>query len=93
MEAMMSVGSATLEGVKDVIVETLGIEERRQSLEAETALFGGIPELDSLAVVELAVAIENRFGIVIEDEDFGGEVFESIGSLAELVDHKLAAAS
>jgi acyl carrier protein len=87
----MSMASSTLEGVKDVIVVTLGIEERRASLGAGTALFGGIPELDSLAVVELAAAIEDRFAIVIDDEEFTGEVFESVGSLAGFVDDKLAA--
>jgi|SRR6476661_8418590 len=88
-KGVMSSGNATLEGVKDVIVGTLGIEERRASLDAETTLFGGIPELDSLAVVELAAALEDRFGLVIDDEEFTGEVFETVGSLASFVDHKL----
>jgi acyl carrier protein len=87
----MSSTSAILDGVKDVIVGTLGIEERRASLDADTALFGGIPELDSLGVVELAAALEDRFGIVIDDEEFTGEVFESVGSLAGFVEGKLAA--
>ena len=90
-KAVMTSGNATLEGVKDVIVGTLGIEERRASLDAETTLFGGIPELDSLAVVELAAALEDRFGLVIADEEFTGDVFETVGSLASFVDTKLVA--
>lgn len=85
----MTTGDATLEGVKDVIVTTLGIEERRTSLDAGTTLFGGIPELDSLAVVELAAALEERFGLVIDDEEFTGEVFDTVGSLATFIDDKL----
>ncbi|GCD91324.1 acyl carrier protein [Nocardioides sp. LS1] len=86
----MSAEDPTLEGVKDVIVSTLGIEERRASLDAATTLFGGIPELDSLAVVELAAALEDRFDLVIDDEEFTGEVFDTVGSLATFIDHKLA---
>jgi acyl carrier protein len=83
------IGSATVEGVKTVLVETLGIENRADSLDATTRLFGSLPELDSLAVVELAAALEKRFGITIDGEDVTGEVFETIGSLSALVDSKL----
>ncbi len=41
-------------------------------------------------VVELAAALEDRFGLVIDDEEFTGEIFETVGSLADFVDRKLA---
>ena len=75
----------TVEEVVDVVVTTLGIDDRAGSFDASTPLFGELPELDSLGVVELAVALENRFGIEIGDEDFTGEVFETVGTLAEFV--------
>jgi acyl carrier protein len=74
--------------VVDVLVHVLGIEDRRDSLDADTALLGELPELDSLAVVELAVALEERFGIVIDDDDFTGEIFDTVGTLAAFVDGK-----
>ena len=37
-------------------------------------------------MVELAAALEDRFDIVIEDEDFTGEVFESVGTLTDFID-------
>jgi acyl carrier protein len=77
---------STFDGVKAVVVGTLGIEDRADSLGPETPLFGSIPELDSLAVVELAAALEERFSFVIDDSDFTGEVFETMGSLAAFVD-------
>lgn len=82
----MDTATSTLEGVVAVLARTLGIEDRAASLDAETPLFGSMPELDSLAVVELAVALEDRFDIVIDDDDFTGEVFESVGSLVAFVD-------
>jgi len=88
----MTTDTATLNEVKSVLVTTLGIEDRAASIDASTELFGGIPELDSLAVLELVTAIEDRFGITIEDEEFAGEIFETLGSLTEFVESKKNAA-
>jgi acyl carrier protein len=80
--------AATLADVRSVVVTTLGIEDRADTLDASTPLLGGLPELDSMAVVELVAALEERFGITIDDEDVTGEVFETLGSLAAFVDGK-----
>jgi acyl carrier protein len=84
----MDVGVSTLEAVKEVIGHTLGIEDRARLLSADSRLFGGIPELDSFGVVELATALEVRFGFMIEDEDFSQEIFETVGTLADFVETK-----
>jgi acyl carrier protein len=76
----------TLDRVKVVLVKTLGIQDRADTLEASTELFGSMPELDSMAVVTLALALEREFDFEIDDEDFTGEVFETIGTLAEFVE-------
>ena len=76
----------TLDRVKVVLVKTLGIQDRAGALEASTELFGSMPELDSMAVVTLAVNLEREFDFEIDDEDFTGEVFETIGTLAEFVE-------
>jgi acyl carrier protein len=85
----VDISDSTLDGVEQAIVTTLGIEDRAATLTVSTLLFGAMPELDSLAVVELAAALETRFGLVIDDEEFTGEVFETVGSLAEFVESKL----
>jgi acyl carrier protein len=76
----------TLDRVKVVIVKTLGIQDRADTLDSSTELFGSMPELDSMAVVTLAVNLEREFEFEIKDEDFTGEVFETIGTLAEFVE-------
>jgi acyl carrier protein len=81
---------STLEAVKDVIVGTLGIEDRSRIESATTPLLGNIPELDSFAVLSLAAALESHFGFQIDDSDFTGDVFETVGSLAQFVDRSLA---
>ena len=78
--------TAPLDEVKDVSVRTLGLEDPDRIADASTQLFGNIPELDSLAVVSLAMAIESRFGFEVDDSDFTAELFETVGSLAAYVE-------
>ncbi len=82
----MNFSQDTLDRVKVVIVKTLGIQDRADRLEESTELFGSMPELDSMAVVTLAVNLEREFDFEIDDEDFTGEVFDTIASLAEYVE-------
>ncbi|MGE2731076.1 acyl carrier protein [Mycolicibacterium vaccae] len=76
----------TLERVIEIIVTTLGIQDRTDTLDASTPLFNSMPELHSMAVVSLAVALEREFDLEIDDEDLTGEVFETIGTLADFVE-------
>ncbi|MDP8927698.1 MAG: acyl carrier protein [Actinomycetota bacterium] len=85
--------SMTTEGVKSVVVTTLGVEERADSLDASTSLLASLPELDSLAVVELVLALEERFDIKIDDDEVTADIFETLGDLAAFVDRKLGGAS
>ena len=78
--------AATLDEVRVILIETLGIADRADTLTADAALLGAVPELDSLAVVEVMTAIEERFGFQIDEESFSGEVFETVGNLAQFVD-------
>jgi acyl carrier protein len=74
-----------VEAVIEVVVTTLGIEDQASTMDATTSLFGELPELDSLGVVELAAALETRFDIRLDDEDVTGEVFGTVGGLADFV--------
>ena len=84
----MDMRNSTLEAVKAVIVKTLGIEDRASTLNASTPLFGSMPELDSFAVLGLASSLEERFGFEIDGSEFTGEIFETVGTLAEFVEKK-----
>ena len=81
--------SPTLDAVREVLIETLELSVRPEDLQPTTALFGAVPELDSFGVVQLVAAIEDRFGIVVEDDDFGAELFETVGTLTDYVEAKL----
>lgn len=68
----------------EVLAELLGGAPERYS--PETELFGSLPELDSLALVELIMVIEERFGFELDEEDITAEVFGTVESLAAHVD-------
>jgi acyl carrier protein len=78
--------TSTLDEVKDVIAQTLGIHDRVGMLSVDSQLFGSIPELDSFGVLELAAALEARFGFEIDDSAFTADIFETVGTLAEFVE-------
>lgn len=73
-----------------VLTTTLGIEDRAHLINAATPLLGSLPELDSLAVVEVIAALDQRFGFTIEDHEVTGEIFETVGTLTKLVESKVA---
>ena len=77
--------TSTLDEVKGLVAEALGIEDRIDSMDADTRLLGELPELDSLGVVMILTEIENKFGFSVDAADFSGEAFETLGSLATFV--------
>lgn len=78
-----------LDEVKNLLADVLGLGAAAQSLGADSPLLGAIPELDSMAVVSLIAAIEERFGILIDDDDISASTFETVGSLAGFVEQKI----
>jgi len=77
-----------LDEMKALLGDVLHLKKRTATLTADTPLFGSMPELDSMAVVLVVVAIEERLGVKLDDEDVTGETFATIGTLVALVDRK-----
>lgn len=68
----------------EVLAELLGGDSERYT--PGTELFGSLPELDSLALVELITVIEERFGFELDEDDITAEVFGTVDSLAAHID-------
>lgn len=81
MEATVS----TLDEVRMLVAEVLGIDDRLATLTETTALLGSMPELDSMAVAELIASIEAKFGFEVDEADFSADVFDTIGTLTDFV--------
>lgn len=71
--------------------EVLSLGGRGLRFELGTPLLGAVPELDSMAVVSIITALEDRFGLVVDDDDIEGATFATVGSLVDFVQSKLAA--
>jgi len=79
-----------LEEVKNILSDVLSLNERRNTLTKASPLLGAIPELDSMAVVNVITAVEEHFGITVDDDEISAQTFETIGSLTDFVEQKLA---
>jgi len=80
-----------MQEVLRLLDETLSLSGRAVSFKADTALLGSVPELDSMAVVSVITGLEDRFGIMIDDDDIDGDTFATVGSLVEFVRGKVGA--
>jgi acyl carrier protein len=76
--------------VQSVLGETLSLGSRAQQLKPASALLGALPELDSQAVLNLLMGIEERFGIAIADDEVDAEIFATLESLTSFVAKKTA---
>jgi acyl carrier protein len=76
--------------VRRVIDEVLSLKGRARAFGRDTPLLGALPELDSMAVVALVSALEERFGFVVYDDEIDGAVFATLGTLADFVAGKRA---
>lgn len=81
---------SSCEEVKELIGSVLQIGERARRFDRGTALLGAIPEFDSMAVVSLITALEDHFGIIVDDDEINAETFETVGQLCDFVDGKLS---
>jgi acyl carrier protein len=76
--------------VRGVLRDVLGLsDDRVAAFDETTPLFGALPELDSLAVAGVLTEIEDRLGILIEDDEVDGEMLESFGSLTRFAAQKV----
>ena len=85
-----------LDELKAIVVERLRFDPRRAAdMTLETTLPKGVEGslgLDSLDFIELSVAMEDRFGITIEEGQDLAEEFNSLDSLSRFVLTKMGQA-
>jgi acyl carrier protein len=77
----------TFEQVKTLLGTTLGIPTK--DMTQDSGLLGNVPELDSMAVLGLITAIEERFAVSVDDDEISSRHFETVGTLTAFVQHKL----
>ncbi len=76
--------------LRAILRDVLGLDQAQvDGFDADTGLFGHLPELDSMAVAGLLTEMEDRLDIVIEDEDVDGEMLETYGGLLTFAEAKV----
>ncbi|MBA4773571.1 MAG: acyl carrier protein [Sphingomonas sp.] len=75
--------------VRGVLRDVLGISAARAAaFEADTGLFGALPEFDSIAVAAVLTELEDRLGILIEDDEVDGDLLATFGTLTRFAADK-----
>ncbi len=73
--------------IKKMIVERLFLDVNPQQI-ADDAPLMETYNIDSVALFELVVGLEDEFGVVMEDVDFQIDTFQTVNSIAHFVKQK-----
>jgi acyl carrier protein len=79
-------GDETFGKIRDIIVDQLGVDEDKVTMEAR---FREDLEADSLDLVELIMAFEDEFGGEISDEE--AQQIKTVGQAVEYLKMRMAA--
>lgn len=82
--------SDLLTGLRALLRETLSLGDRADQLLPDSQLLGKIPEFDSMAVIAIITALEDKYGVVVDDDELSAEIFATVGSLMQFVSGKLS---
>ena len=73
--------------LKDLVVETLALEDvLPAAIDTDAPLFGAGLDLDSIDALEIAMVLEERFGVLVDDDpEKNQQIFASIRSIANFI--------
>lgn len=81
--------SVIFDDVRQTVISTLGLDFPAARLTADSPLLGALPELDSMGVVLLLTALEDRFDLVLSDDEIDSSWFETLGTLTLAIESRL----
>lgn len=75
--------------LRRILADVLGLRPgQADGFDAATGLFGHLPELDSMAVAALLTEMEDRLGILVDESEIDGDLFETYGTLLAFAEAK-----
>lgn len=80
-----------LPGLRALLRDTLSLGDRADRLVPDSQLLGKIPEFDSMAVLAIINALEEKYGISVDDDELSADIFTTVGSLMKFISGKLVA--
>jgi acyl carrier protein len=85
--------SSIKEQLKPIILKSLRITDMTpEDLRDDQPLMGGELEIDSIDILQLVLEIERHFGIKLVQANFDQKHFESLNTLASIIEAKVSAA-
>lgn len=80
------VDAALLDELAQLIVSALNLDIKPQEIGPDDALYGEGLGLDSIDILEIALAVSKRFGVQLRaDNENNTAIFRSLRSLAEFI--------
>ena len=72
--------------IREKIIETLDLRDfKPEDITDETSFWDDGLALDSIDILELAVMIEEDYGVIIDNKELGEKVFITVGILSEYI--------
>ncbi len=82
----MSAVETLIEELKIKIIDVLDLPDVTPAdMDRDARLIGGPAGIDSIDVLEMVMMIEKEYGIRIDNQELGREVFATLGTLAEYI--------
>ena len=78
---------ATKQEIKDLLVERLFLRVKPEEIPDAAPLLETLG-IDSVALFELVVGLEDVFGITFEEDEFRLSLFKDVESIADFVERK-----
>ena len=73
----------------NIVRDCLQLGAAADEFDKDTYLLGALPEFNSLSIVSIIAGIEEQLDCEISDDEITGEIFETIGSLADFIESKV----
>lgn len=80
---------ATKQEIKELLVERLFLRLQPEEIGDNVPLLESLG-IDSVALFELVVGLEDVYGITFEEDEFRLSLFKDVESIADFVEHKQA---
>lgn len=87
---MHKMKKVTLDDIRALVGDAIGDHELVSGMLEDKPLLGAIPELDSMAVVNLMLGLEQRFDFIVDDDEVDVDIFESLGSVKRFAQSKIS---
>lgn len=76
--------------LRAILHDALQLGDEAFEFATDTPLLGVLPQLDSMGVLAVLTALEQRLGLQLHDDDIDASLFETFGSLLEFVRQRSA---